>query len=277
MSYTESNGLQQSLFSRVAPDDKRHDFWIGTSGFSYEDWTDTVYPMNLPKRKWFDFYTTLFNTLELNMSFYRVPSRQVIESFFKRTTPDFLLTLKAHKSMTHEYKSDYIGAFLEYSRLSEEFNRPFQILFQFPYSFHYTSGNFNYLKTLVIRFNCSKAVEFRNSGWMRDEVFQWAIKENITVVSVDEPHLNGLMPSELFETNGIYIRFHGRNAAKWWEHERAYERYDYLYQKDELMEWINKIRIIPSKPAVFYFNNHYKGQAVKNARLFAELLENRKG
>jgi uncharacterized protein YecE (DUF72 family) len=265
---------QRSLFS-TQRENVKHAFWIGTSGFSYEDWIDTVYPLTVPKRKWFDFYTTMFNALELNMSFYKIPSVKVIESFFKRTNSNFLLTAKAHKSMTHDYNLEYVHAFQAYAKLSEEYQKPFQILFQFPFSFHYTEKGFDYLKKLNSKFSCEKAVEFRNAEWIRDDVLKWSIDNNITIVSVDEPHLKGLLPRELFETNGIYIRFHGRNSLKWWEHENAYERYDYLYTEDELAEWIDKIRMVPSKPVVFYFNNHYKGQAVKNARLFAELIEKR--
>ena len=71
-----------------------------------------------------------------------------------------------------------------------------------------------------------------------------------------------------------YVRFHGRNAAKWWKHDEAYERYDYLYTEDELTEWVPRVRDVESKTERTYvfFNNHYQGKSAQNARVFAQML-----
>jgi uncharacterized protein YecE (DUF72 family) len=72
-----------------------------------------------------------------------------------------------------------------------------------------------------------------------------------------------------------YVRFHGRNYQKWWKHDEAWERYDYLYNEDELGPWVERVRELDGEAEMTYvmFNNHYHAQAVQNALEFAELLE----
>jgi len=92
---------------------------------------------------------------------------------------------------------------------------------------------------------------------------------------VDEPRLKGLMPPLAVLTSNIgYVRFHGRNSEKWWKHEQAFERYNYLYSPEELSEWVGKIKALAEKSDKTFviFNNHYQGQATLNARMMEELL-----
>ena len=72
-----------------------------------------------------------------------------------------------------------------------------------------------------------------------------------------------------------YVRFHGRNAGNWWQHEQAYERYDYLYQEPELQEWVPRIHsLAQGADRIFVtFNNHYKGQSITNARMMQKMLQ----
>jgi uncharacterized protein YecE (DUF72 family) len=83
------------------------------------------------------------------------------------------------------------------------------------------------------------------------------------------------MPPVAVATSRVgYVRFHGRNAQKWWNHEQAWERYDYLYSEQELAEWVPKVRALASETDVTYlfFNNHYQGKSAQNARMFAKML-----
>jgi uncharacterized protein YecE (DUF72 family) len=83
-----------------------------------------------------------------------------------------------------------------------------------------------------------------------------------------------LKPSEIVTSHRSYIRFHGRNKANWWEGDNT-TRYDYLYNDNELGEWIPRIQKIASQSSMVMisFNNHFRGQAAKNARRLKELLE----
>lgn len=72
-----------------------------------------------------------------------------------------------------------------------------------------------------------------------------------------------------------YVRFHGCNASKWWEHEQAYERYDSLYQEPELQEWVPRIQSLSQSADYIFvtFNNHYKGQSITNTRMMQRILQ----
>jgi uncharacterized protein YecE (DUF72 family) len=92
---------------------------------------------------------------------------------------------------------------------------------------------------------------------------------------VDEPNLRGLFPRVSLVTSGVgYLRFHGRNAPKWWSHKEAWERYDYLYTDEEMKSWIPKIRAMEEEAADTYvlYNNCHRGQAAVNAVRMKELL-----
>jgi uncharacterized protein YecE (DUF72 family) len=92
---------------------------------------------------------------------------------------------------------------------------------------------------------------------------------------VDEPPLKGLMPPVAVATSPVaYVRFHGRNAAKWWQHEQAWERYDYTYSEQELETWIPRLKELAatSPLTLVYANNHYKGQSVDTIHKLEKLL-----
>ena len=119
------------------------------------------------------------------------------------------------------------------------------MLAQFPSSFHNTKP-----KTWITSSSFGDrlhdvpiVVEFRDAQWLNDETFAFLRDTNLGFCCVDEPDLKGLLPPIAEATSKVaYVRFHGRNAAKWWQHEQAYERYDYTYPKEELDEWTPKIQ-----------------------------------
>jgi uncharacterized protein YecE (DUF72 family) len=120
------------------------------------------------------------------------------------------------------------------------------------------------------------AVEFRHAGWESEAVWEFLKRLNMACVAVDEPRLKGLVGGSAVLTASFgYIRFHGRNAGNWWQHEQAYERYDYLYQEPELEEWVPRIHsLAQGADHVFVtFNNHYKGQSITNARMMQGMLQ----
>ena len=86
---------------------------------------------------------------------------------------------------------------------------------------------------------------------------------------------NLLPPAAVITSKTGYARFHGRNAARWWNHEFAWERYDYTYTDEELKEWAPKIKYMDSmaEKTFVFANNHWKGQAVNTIRQLKRLLE----
>lgn len=249
---------------------------LGTSGFSYDDWIGTVYPAELPRRGWLGYYAQHFDTVELNVTYYRIPERRIVEGWIQKTPDDFLFTVKAHQSITHDRKDPAFEAFRTAVWPLVEQGRLASILAQFPHSFHPNSDNGSYLEILREGLvDLPVVVEFRDNQWVSEATFSRLKELHFGFCCVDEPELPGLMPPVIRSTSDIaYVRFHGRNAAKWWEHDHAWERYDYTYQEDELKEWVPRIKQlhVTSPLTLVYANNHYRGQSVDTLRKLEKIL-----
>jgi uncharacterized protein YecE (DUF72 family) len=118
-------------------------------------------------------------------------------------------------------------------------------------------------------------VEFRHAAWAREETFRFLQDQELGFCAVDEPRLKGLFPAIVRATAAVaYVRFHGRNAARWWKHEKASQRYDYLYRREELEEWVPKIRALDreAEKTFVFTNNHFESKAAVNARMLMEML-----
>ena len=252
--------------------------FIGTSGYSYKEWVGPIYPKTAKSGDFLKLYAREFNIVELNFSYYRQPEARTISKMVETTGDDFLFCIKAHKSLTHEIKGDLLdqaAKFKEGILPLIEASKLGAVLLQFPYSFHYNIENRKYLQKLYYEFeNLPLAIEFRNSEWLKDSVYNTLENLDMALVCLDEPDLPRLIkPSDRVTAHFSYIRFHGRNKKMWWSGDNR-TRYDYLYSEEELCEWIPRIESIIEKVNILFifFNNHYKGQAVINARRLKELL-----
>jgi uncharacterized protein YecE (DUF72 family) len=256
---------------------------IGTSGFSYKDWVGPYYPADLPKSEWLNFYAREFKTCELNFTYYRLPEARTLERMAAKVPDGFLFTLKASKELTHERNNERASIEAVFARFVAGLAPLIQagkfgcVLAQFPYSFHATAENRDYLKFCREKLaDLPVVVEFRNARWLRPETFALLREHDLGFCCVDEPQLKGLISPVAEATSEVaYVRFHGRNAQKWWKHEHAWERYDYTYSDQELAEWEPKIKSLAEKSRLtFAFaNNHWQGQAVNTARQLRMLLE----
>jgi uncharacterized protein YecE (DUF72 family) len=251
---------------------------IGTSGYSYDDWVGPVYPPGTPKKDFLALYAREFPVVELNFSYYQQPRPQAMERMMGETPPGFLFALKAHRSMTHEIGEDWersVAEFREGIRPLAESGRLAAVLLQFPYSFAYTPESRSRLARLCDQLpGLPLAVEFRKSDWLRETVFDGLRERGVSLVSVDEPDLPRLLRPTAEVTGSFgYARFHGRNKEAWWTGDNA-SRYDYLYSREELGEWTERIRAIISRVPVLllFFNNHWRGSAAKNAHDMQLLL-----
>jgi uncharacterized protein YecE (DUF72 family) len=252
---------------------------VGTSGYSYVDWVGPVYPEGTPKQDFLPLYSREFPIVELNFSYYQQPNPRTLQRMVSVTPDGFLFALKAHRSMTHEIGESWdkdIAAFRAGLSPLLDAGRLAAVLLQFPYSFAYTPESRGRLAALCDKLEgIPLAVEFRKSDWMKEQVFEGLRERGISLVSVDEPDLPRLLPP-IVETTGPfgYVRFHGRNKAAWWTGDNA-SRYDYLYSPGELTGWIERIRAILARVPVLllFFNNHWRGNAAKNAREMKLLLQ----
>ncbi|MEW6770291.1 MAG: DUF72 domain-containing protein [Bacillota bacterium] len=256
------------------------EFFIGTSGYSYEDWRGAFYPLRLAKGKMLEYYAREFSFTEVNSTFYHIPAVRVMEALSKRTPENFIFTVKAHQSLTHERDAEFTGHAEKFRVALEplrEAGKLGAVLFQFPFSFRKARDSEEYLAHLRGLFpGVPVAVEFRHATWVEQSTFDFLRSLDFGYVCVDEPPLQGLVgPAAVRTTDFAYVRFHGRNTAKWWRHREAWERYDYLYSAEELKEWLPCIKSVAEGAGRTFiaFNNHPRGQAVQNARMLREMIK----
>ncbi len=252
---------------------------IGTSGFHYKDWVGPVYPEGLPKQEWLAFYGGEFSTCELNFSYYRIPDARSLGRMADKVPEGFLFTVKAYKGITHERKEPepQMKQFVAGLAPLIDAEKFACVLAQFPYSFHANPANRDYLKRVREGFgDLPVVVEFRSREWINERTFDELRELNFGFCCVDQPRFKNLVPPVAVATGPVaYARFHGRNHEKWWRHDEAWERYDYTYSDDELMEWVPKIRELDKESplTLVYMNNHWQGQAVETARQLKLLME----
>ena len=254
-------------------------FYCGTCGFSYNDWVGPYYPEGLPRKDWLGYYAREFNSLELNSTYYVLPGLATMESLARKTGDGFLFSVKANQEITHVRQSgeEACRAFIRILQPLVEAHKLGCVLAQFPYSFGFNPTNTDYLRRLGDWLKgYPLVIEFRNSAWLNSDTRGWMVAQGIGFCCVDEPQLPRLMPPVADVTGQTgYIRFHGRNAAKWWEHEQAWERYDYSYSAQELEQWLPKIRLVSdtAENTFIFANNHWRGQAVDTIRQVRSMLD----
>lgn len=249
----------------------------------YKDWEGIVYP---PPRRGFDrlaFMGSLFDTNEINSTFYRVPPPSMTREWACRVAhnPGFLFSAKLYRGFTHER-----NATVEDGKAVRAAMEPLAdagrlgcVLVQLPMSFHATPENRGVLEKIFEGFSAFPlVVEFRHFSWDTPETIRFLEDAGIGVANIDQPRLKGNLPATAHVTGPVaYYRFHGRNAAKWFGPDTSNEeRYDYLYSERELEPWIERIREgaarRPEANAFAVMNNHFRGQAVANALQLQQML-----
>jgi len=251
---------------------------VGTSGYSYEDWRGTFYPVDLPANKMLEYYVRYFTTVELNSTYYAIPKAGTFQRLAEKTPARFEFIVKVHQETTHRRQENekVIGQLLEAVKPLSDQNKLHGFLAQFPYSFKNNEESRHYLvQTRSLLGNYPLFVEFRNYTWLSSSLPEFLKENNIGYVNVDEPPLRGLLPKQDLVTSATgYIRLHGRNQQDWWNGEGS-ARYDYEYTEQELQEWLIHISNILKKTfkTYIFFNNHPTGKAVKNAEQMMAILK----
>ena len=198
---------------------------IGTSGFSYKDWRGVFYPEKTKPSDYLKYYAEAFDTCELNFSYYRLPDEGIFERMLEKSEGKVSFSVKAYKDITHkpECAPEIISQFKRSLNPLRRESKLSSILFQFPFSFKDISAGKKYISRICAEFNdFPVAFEFRNRIWISDEIFSFLRGNNAGFVCVDEPQLRGLIPPVAVVLSDIaYVRFHGRNRKKWWNHNES--------------------------------------------------------
>jgi uncharacterized protein YecE (DUF72 family) len=254
---------------------------FGTSGYHYKDWIGNFYPGDIKAKDFLTYYSTKFNCVEINNTFYRMPSAHSMKSMSEKVNSDFKFSIKATKTLTHEIDSNWKNEATQFQTAMEPLlknNSLSSVLFQFPQSFHYTPDNRIYLSNLLNEFKSIPCVvEFRRKDWQLERVYSSLDKREVGICLVDMPSLKNL-PTFLPLVTGknAYVRFHGRNDQTWYESSgvNGSNRYRYLYSESELKEPLPAIKVLKDKADLtqIFFNNHPEGAAAFNAKMLSILL-----
>jgi uncharacterized protein YecE (DUF72 family) len=228
---------------------------IGCSGFHYKHWRGTFYPQDMPVRKWFDFYCENFNTLELNVTFYRFPQLSFLQNWYQKSPPQFRFAVKAPRAITHYKKFnntvDLLNSF--YNTINDGLQDKLgPVLFQIPPSYNYTAEKLDkIINALNPTFN--NVLEPRHISWWHNDIYKKLAEHNISFCGMSHP----LLPDTVIQnTPVVYYRMHG-----------VPDLYRSLYTIDHLQKIVNTTQNNPNtKEAWFYFNNDVETHAITNAR-----------
>ena len=263
-------------------------YHIGTAGWSYEDWAGIVYP----ERKDRAFHPLAFlarflEIVEINSTFYRTPPVAMALSWVRRVEPfpDFLFAVKVHQVFTHDRESwsqKDVDDFRQTIEPLRARDRLASLLFQFPWSFIGSAAHRDYLSRLFRLFSgYPMTVEVRHSSWDDPGFFELLAENKVCYCNIDQPVLGqSIKPSAVATIPEFsYVRLHGRNSKDWFrEGAGRDDRYNYLYTKDELREWVERIKQLGrNTEKVFVItNNHYRGQAMANALQIKNMITEEK-
>jgi uncharacterized protein YecE (DUF72 family) len=257
---------------------------VGTCGFSYRDWVGPVYPKGTKPAQMLELYARRFAIVEIDATYYRVLPAATFAAMAQRTPDHFRFTAKLPGTGTHvpvELAGNVHDDVLAFRASVEPLvaaGRFAAALMQFPTSFHPNEATREHIAALRRALpDLRLAAEFRHREWQTNETLDLLRELKIALVNVDEPHFKDLpRPSADVTADFSYMRFHGRNYQTWWKGDNA-TRYDYEYSREELQPWVHRLVESVDNPdvreALVFLNNHPRGQAVRNAQLFEEMVE----
>lgn len=239
---------------------------FGTSGWSYEEWLGVFYRTAAESK--LASYAQVFDTAEIDSSFYRPPTKGMVIGWLRYTPDDFVFTAKVPQTATHDRRldvakkaDDEVRAFTELMDPLNDAGKLGPLLLQLPPSLRFDPKAVKaFLETLPHRVRW--AIEFRHRSWLVPEAYDLLREFGVAYTVVDEP----LLPPDVHLTAPFsYIRWHGRGKDPW---------YDYPYMEAELREWIPKVEKIAeaSDPVYGFFNNHYHGYAPEDCLQVLEML-----
>ena len=237
------------------PEAAPHRLLVGCSGWNYADWRERFYPAGLPARRWLEHYASRFETVEVNNTFYRLPSRDAVAGWAAQTPPRFVFAVKASRYLTHVKRLTDLGQGVQrfYERIEPliEAGKLGPVLWQLPGNFQCDLGRLaRALDALPPGRHC---FEFRHASWFVPEVYDVLRAHGAALVIGDHPE----RPFQAYELTAdwTFVRLHhgrrGRNGN---------------YSATEIAEWARRLARWRARADVYcYFNNDWQAFAVRNA------------
>jgi uncharacterized protein YecE (DUF72 family) len=231
------------------------EIWIGCSGFSYKHWKKVFYPEDMPEKKWLQFYSSVFATVELNVTFYHLPSQAAFASWHRDTPPGFGFAVKGSRYITHVKRlvdpREALAKFFEAASLLEEKIKV--VLWQFPPQYKINLDRLSSFLGLLKQYPLRHVFEFRHESWIVPSLFDLCREHNAGLCMADSPEFIDDLP---VTADFVYIRRHGHGA-----------RYAGRYSKAQLEKDASRIRKHhdAGRDVFIYFNNDAHGYAPLNA------------
>jgi uncharacterized protein YecE (DUF72 family) len=241
--------------------------FIGCSGFSYRDWKGEFYPGGLPQRKWLEYFCTVFRTVEMNVTFYRLPLARTFEKWYSETPSDFAFSLKGSRFITHIKRllepEEPLETFFDRALLLKEKLKV--VLWQFSPGFAIDLDRLSGFLGLLGDYPVRNTLEFRNESWLTKETVALCRNSGVSLCMADSPDFLDDVP---VTSDFVYMRRHGEGGS-----------YDTSYSKTALRRDARRLRDYAKsgKDAFIYFNNDFHSYAPQNARDLAEMLERSSG
>jgi uncharacterized protein YecE (DUF72 family) len=236
---------------------------VGCSGWQYRHWRGVVYPEDLPQRAWFEHYATLFDTVELNSTFYRLPRPEVVQRWRAAAPPGFVYALKLGAFGTHRMKLRDARSWLPNHVHTAALLGPTlgPTVVQLPPRWHRDTDRLDEFLS-VAPTSMRWAVEMRDASWLHDDVYDILRRHRAALC------LHDLLPDHPFvlTADWTYLRFHGPRA---WEH-----KYQGRYGPNRLWRVARRLEAVldSGRDVYCYFNNDPQGHAVHDARWLAARL-----
>ena len=235
---------------------------VGCSGWQYRHWRGTFYPPDLPLTKWFDHYASVFDTVEINNSFYRLPERATFASWARRAPLAFEFSVKASRFLTHMKKLKDPEEPIErlFSRMRALGTHLGPVLYQLPPGWKRDVERFAAFLDVLPR-DARHVIEFRDTSWYSPDVFRLMERRGVAVCLHD-------MPGSAAERSRVgpfvYVRFHGAGL-----------RYGGAYSADCLRGWAAWLdaQLEEGSDVYAYFNNDSGGHAPRDALALRRLME----
>jgi uncharacterized protein YecE (DUF72 family) len=237
--------------------------FLGTSGYSYKHWQGVFYPPGLPQPRWLEFYCQHFDTVELNVTFYRLPTRKTFENWYEKTPPDFVFVVKGSRYITHIKKlrdcRQPLRAYKENaSGLAEKLAC---LLWQLPPNLKFTRERLSEFCQLLKDEYPEKrhAFEFRHESWLNEECYNILSAHGLALcipLAPDYPRV------EQMTAPFSYIRFHSGEVMG-----------NSCYTDKELAQWAARIKgWLKEQDLYIYFNNDASGFAIANAKKLRDYI-----
>ena len=243
------------------PQARRGALRIGCSGWNYAHWRERFYPPGCPPSRWLAYYARHFDTVEVNATFYRLPTTNAVAGWAEQSPEGFLFAVKASRYLTHVKRLTDLGRGVErfYERLEPLLASPKlgPVLWQLPENFRRDDDRLaNALARLPGGRHC---FEFRHESWFREDVYALLREHGVALVIGDHPKRP--FQAHVLTAGWTFVRFHhgsrGRNGN---------------YSERELQEWAARIGAWRGRADVYaYFNNDWEGYALRNGRRLQRL------